>query len=352
MRRTGPYGFERAPGQGVRGDRPAGCGTRGRSVGPGTGAGTGTGRRRCVGRRCHQRLAVGRRVGAVDADREGGRDPHAGAVHRLDVQVRFARVARVAALGDLLAGHDPVAPSDAQRPPAEVGERHVGAVVALDDHMVAEDARRSDQLAHALDHQVGEAGRRRAGPVVAPAVAPPDDRPGDRRPHRSAEAGEVTGPAGERRPRHARARPVVGVAHEVDGVGLGPPVQHVAGDPGGRAVQCDPPSGHRAGEVDDRPGGRAEAQVESQGQHEHDKDDAGHDGRRAEHQPGGEGDECHGQQRHPNAGDQTPGRRRAGHRLGHVGALPAVAAAKHAASLPGDTAAAARRRARRRRPLT
>ena len=86
-----------------------------------------------------------------------------------------------------------LAPPHPQRAAAEVGERDAGAVVAVDDEVVAEDARRTGQLADALGHQVEEAGWRGAAPVVTPARPGPHHLAGDRRSHRLPGPGESFG---------------------------------------------------------------------------------------------------------------------------------------------------------------
>ena len=59
-------------------------------------------------------------------------------VHQLEVEMRLGGVARVAALGELLAGRDPLAPGHPERAAAEVGEHGARAAAEVEHQVVAE----------------------------------------------------------------------------------------------------------------------------------------------------------------------------------------------------------------------
>ena len=73
-------------------------------------------------------------------------------VRELHVHVRLGGVPGVAALGDLLAGRDPVAGAPPHAPPAQMGHDGVPPGSDPDDHVVAEDGAGSSELAHGAEH--------------------------------------------------------------------------------------------------------------------------------------------------------------------------------------------------------
>ena len=115
-------------------------------------------------------------------------------VHQLEVEVRLGGVARVPALGDLLAGRDPLALGHPERAAAEVGEHGVHAAAEVEHHVVAEDPAGPGELAQgALGEQVEQARPGAAAAVVPLAAVGPDDRPVGRGQDRPSEAGKSSG---------------------------------------------------------------------------------------------------------------------------------------------------------------
>jgi len=178
-----------------------------------------------------------------------------------------------------------------------MSQQHTASVVAPDHHVVAQHADRPEQLAHALGQEVEHRRRRGPAPVVTHAVPGTDHHAGYRSQQRLPEAEELVRSGGRRPPAPTGPRPILRVAHQVHRVGLGPGVEPMAGDAGGRAVQGDPRPLHRRGDRHGRPGRRADPEVERHREHEQ-------PGRRPAHPSGKVYDR--GEQHH----DQAQGARR------------------------------------------
>jgi ppGpp synthetase/RelA/SpoT-type nucleotidyltranferase len=81
-----------------------------------------------------------------------------GSIHDLEVHVRLAGIARVAAVSQLRARVNMLTGADEQRSPTQVGYRGVRVIAEVEDDMVTEQSLRPSQLAKcAFDHQIDQA---------------------------------------------------------------------------------------------------------------------------------------------------------------------------------------------------
>ena len=162
------------------------------------------------GRRAHQATSASSLCGdvadAAEAQRQPGGDQRPRVVHELEVHVRLARVARVAAAADHVARAHPIAGADAGGAALEMGEDRIRAVAGVDHHVVAEHAARARDLARErLEDHVGDRRPGRAGQMVARPVVGGDDLAVDRREDVLAEGRELLGRRGTRDPCRTRA---------------------------------------------------------------------------------------------------------------------------------------------------
>ena len=210
----------------------------------------------------------------------------------LQVQVGFAAVARVAALGDPLADRYDLSGMYPDGAATQVGESDIGTVGPIDDDVVAEDAVGPEQFAEQFDREhVSQAERAGAGAVVAFAVVDAHDRTGTRRLHRSAEAREVPRGPGDRPPSEFGTRAVQRVADEIDRIRLSVTLDAVAGHSAGRAVEGAPPPAYRWLQFDRRPVQRADAQQRADQDHRDSPSDEEGPGDKAEPGIGQQGDD-------------------------------------------------------------
>ncbi len=99
----------------------------------------------------HEGLAVLRQpaldVGVAQAKWQAGRNHELGSIHDLEVHVRLAGIAGVAALRQLCTRVNMLTGADEDRSPTQVGHRGVRVIAEVEDDMVTEQSLRPSQLA-------------------------------------------------------------------------------------------------------------------------------------------------------------------------------------------------------------